>query len=299
MKHAIVVCLLLLATGLMGYSGWFLPVEVYSAYDSSQISHHFGFGIGTDSLASNGWDPVVFDTVSGDTILLDILRPPPPPSNRYTWWKITGSSPYNVLFVDIRSDTSDTSYWKLQYYTPYGIADSFWLEWDTSLVPSGAIFEITSSIVDTYRVMDNTIDWSLAMDMRSESRSPTIPFYELGYIRFIRTTGIDEFSPSAKPAVFAISAYPNPFNSAVTITVGEGLRPSRVEIYDINGRIVEKIIPPSPPFTSGEEDGKSPLSKGDLGGLVWQPGPSLGSGVYLVRASFGDESVSKRVVYLK
>jgi len=297
MKHAIVVCLFLLATGLMGYSGWFLPVEVYSTEIPALPVH---LSIGTDSLASNNYDHSVFDTTSGDTIVLDMGAPPPaPPPSRSAWWMLDDpSTPITWLISDIRSDTSDTIYWKLQYYTTYGIMDSFWLEWDTSLVPSGAIFEITSSIVDTYRVMDNTIDWSLAMDMRSESRSPTIPFYELGYIRFIRTTAIDEFSPSAKPAVFAISAYPNPFNSAVTITVGEGLRPSRVEIYDINGRIVAKIIPPSPPFTRGEEV-DTPLSKGDLGGLVWQPGPSLGSGVYLVRASFGDESVSKRVVYLK
>jgi hypothetical protein len=33
--------------------------------------------------------------------------------------------------------------------------------------------------------------------------------------------------------------------------------------------------------------------------FTWQPEKSVGSGVYLVRARIGGESVTKRVVYLK
>jgi len=120
------------------------------------------------------------------------------------------------------------------------------------------------------------------------------------------TTGIKE--SSSTPVSFALSAYPNPFNSSVTISLSviPGLtRNPEIEIYDLNGRRIAEIIPPGPPFTRGEEDGKSPLSKGrkvrcrDLGGLVWQPDASLGSGVYLIRVSIGEKSVAKRVVYLK
>ena len=124
-------------------------------------------------------------------------------------------------------------------------------------------------------------------------------------------SGIGETAP-AKPSAIEISAYPNPFNSAVTIAVdgvGDGSPvPFDVEIYDVNGRRVAELIPPGPPLTRGEEE-KSPLSKGDLGGFIWQPDKSLPSGVYLVRArvggrgdlapTAGDGAATKRIVYLK
>jgi len=120
----------------------------------------------------------------------------------------------------------------------------------------------------------------------------------------VKLSRYDGISENFVPEQFTISAYPNPFNSSVAITVGEGFTPSRIEIYDINGRMVE-IIPPGPPLTRGEEESKSPLSKGDLGGFVWQPDAALGSGVYLVRAvipgnkGFQPLVQTKRVVYLK
>ncbi len=122
------------------------------------------------------------------------------------------------------------------------------------------------------------------------------------------------------PDNFTISAYPNPFNSAVTIAFDchsrEGGNPEgiTVEIYDVNGRCVETVTEPvevtigveatvgrlAKDTSTSSVSVKSPLSKGDLGGfVVWQPAPSLGSGVYLVRASVGNESTSKRIVYLK
>ena len=116
-------------------------------------------------------------------------------------------------------------------------------------------------------------------------------------------SGIFEPSPqTALPHTFAISAYPNPFNSAVTIAIeGAGVcdTPLRVEIFDVSGRRVAEIIPPGPPLTRGEEERKSPLLRGDLGGLIWQPYESLPSGVYLMRASAGGCEMSRRVVYLK
>ncbi len=110
------------------------------------------------------------------------------------------------------------------------------------------------------------------------------------------------------PQSFAISAYPNPFNSSVTISLdfgSESPKPlSTIEIFDVNGRRVVEITPPTP-LDRGEH-GKSPLSKGDLGGLfVWQPDESLGSGVYLIRARFGSaqqpsgQTYTKPVVYVK
>jgi len=77
------------------------------------------------------------------------------------------------------------------------------------------------------------------------------------------------------PDMMVISAHPNPFNSAVMITAPAG---AEVEIFDLNGRNIAKF---------------------DGGTQVWKPEASVGSGIYLVRARAGDETVSKRIVYLK
>jgi len=130
--------------------------------------------------------------------------------------------------------------------------------------------------------------------------SSVYPTGILGFFAYHDTivSGIREETGNA-PEEYEISVFPNPFNSSVRIAVeGECDSPMQIEIYDVAGRLVTEITPPAP-LDRGEY-GKSPLSKGDLGGLfVWQPAPSLPSGVYLVRARAGEESVAKRIVYLK
>jgi hypothetical protein len=115
------------------------------------------------------------------------------------------------------------------------------------------------------------------------------------------------------PSDFALSVFPNPFNSAVTISVGQtgmsNLRTGRqtgmsneralpiVEIFDLAGKIV--ATPCGDPL--------SPLSRGTdtnakhegQGVFIWQPASSVPSGVYLVRAKTGNSETTKRVVYLK
>ena len=109
----------------------------------------------------------------------------------------------------------------------------------------------------------------------------------------------DSYIAPEKPMQIALSAYPNPFNSAVRIEVESGeWRVESLEIFDIVGRRVGELIPPGPPFTRGEEE-KSALSKGDLGGFLWQPDESLPSGVYLVRAQSSGGNAAVKIVYLK
>jgi len=108
------------------------------------------------------------------------------------------------------------------------------------------------------------------------------------------------------PCYLSITTCPNPFNSAVTISVdapvGAGLRPARVEIFDLAGRRIETLRPSATSLVKGGTE-PVPLNKGDVaqrqGVYIWQPDATLGSGVYLVRAKFGDENITKRVVYLK
>jgi hypothetical protein len=269
----------------LAYSGWFLPIQVYSTMDSSRVHQGcappqlpLGFGIGTDSIATDGVEYMIIDYTSGDTIFLDCPSPPPP-GGHAVWWSISDSlfTLSSRFWADIRSDSSDTLHFKMIYQTTYGIADSYWVEWDTSLIPSGGVFEITSSIVDALRGYGNEIDWSEAIDMREYSKTSSIAFYEIAYIRVRRTTGIGEAYDADKPAALALTAYPNPFNSAVAISAPAS---AVIEIFDLNGRSVAKL-------PGGEQ--------------IWTPEPTEGSGVYLVRAVSPDGTFSdtKRVVYLK
>jgi len=120
--------------------------------------------------------------------------------------------------------------------------------------------------------------------------SDAIYLFNLGIYARIDTmaaaVSANEMPPS--PDKIEVSAHPNPFNSAVSITAPAG---AEIEVFDVNGRIVA-----TPSFVL-------PLNKGEMSegqrGFIWRPDASLGSGVYLVRATVGEETVSKRVVYLK
>ena len=117
---------------------------------------------------------------------------------------------------------------------------------------------------------------------------------------------------TALPEKIDIQIYPNPFNSAVTISLICHSRESGnpggmvgIEIFDINGRMVANVPSPSVPLPAGE-GGKTLLPPGEGGSksrmraFIWQPDKSMSSGVYLVRAKLGDEQTKiKRVVYLK
>ncbi len=98
--------------------------------------------------------------------------------------------------------------------------------------------------------------------------------YDIGAYEYV-PTGIEEGNKGLQPLVHTISAYPNPFNSAVSVSAPEG---AEVEIFDIQGRIV------------GELPG---------GETIWKPEPSIGSGIYLVQAKYENQEVLKRIVYLK
>jgi len=125
--------------------------------------------------------------------------------------------------------------------------------------------------------------------------------------------GIGE-APIHRP-ILDLQVYPNPFNSTVRISLDYGSESAeplsasppgacRVEIFDINGRMVYAPSP-SVPLPMGE-GGKTLLPPGEGGSksrmraFIWTPDESLPSGVYLVRATMrGDLAVIKRVVYLK
>jgi len=76
--------------------------------------------------------------------------------------------------------------------------------------------------------------------------------------------------------------YPNPFNSTVKFTMD--FTPEQIEIFDVNGRLVDTIQ------TGGSET--LPYE------VIWEP-ESLCSGVYFAKAKRGDISVTAKLVYLQ
>ncbi len=96
------------------------------------------------------------------------------------------------------------------------------------------------------------------------------------WLRFIMypNTGIDE----RLPGQFAVHVVPNPFNSSVAIHSPSG---SDIEIFDINGRRLAA-------WENIPEDR-----------IVWKPERDITSGLYFLRARFGDREIIKRTMYLK
>ncbi|MCK5832803.1 DUF1566 domain-containing protein [bacterium] len=131
-------------------------------------------------------------------------------------------------------------------------------------------------------------------------------------VRDVESIGIDD--QSNLPEEYNIGAYPNPFNSAVNISVdchsNESGNPE-IEIFDIAGRRIDVIARRATPDAA-----ISPLSETDCHALrsasadwqarndgaselIWTPDETVGSGVYLARVKTGDISLSKKIIYLK
>ncbi|MCK5833171.1 hypothetical protein KAH81_05810 [bacterium] len=118
--------------------------------------------------------------------------------------------------------------------------------------------------------------------------------------------GIKENSEN-RPQSFALSAYPNPFNSAVTISVDCHSRENgnpEIEIFDIAGRRVDVIARRATPdaaispFTEGDYHAFQARNDG-ISEFVWMPDETAGSGVYLVRANMGGCYATQKIIYLK
>ncbi|MCK5833004.1 hypothetical protein KAH81_04955 [bacterium] len=106
------------------------------------------------------------------------------------------------------------------------------------------------------------------------------------------------------PREYTISTYPNPFNSTVKVSINGSPLPciALVEIFDLDGRRVDIIssVARNPIkhdgdfFPSGRNDGKNEF--------IWTPSPTITSGVYLIRATFSEQTASAictKIIYLK
>ena len=244
------------------------------------------------------------DATDGFDEGIDLPAPPPPDFHRVYF--PCEDTLYRWLLEDYRA-VSDSVFWVL-IINCMGYVDycSSIVSWCSDSVPF--------SYGRTY--FDTLVDMTTATDMGD---SDTLYLYNLpdtAYLMFVSYDLVPEQKPQI-PHDFALSAHPNPFNSAVTISLAYGSESAkplstsppgayRVEIFDIAGRRVAQLPDGGSVgagFTPARDDG---AGNNDRDGarpspteVVWQPDASLTSGVYLVRAKIGGESVTKRIVYLK
>jgi hypothetical protein len=100
----------------------------------------------------------------------------------------------------------------------------------------------------------------------------------------MRLEGVPTSEEPVAPARLVLEAMPNPFTVSCRFGAGNGGdQPDCVKVYDLRGNLVWQW--------GGRTRG--------AGVATWIPDPSVGSGMFIVRASVGDQTDSKRVVYLK
>lgn len=78
---------------------------------------------------------------------------------------------------------------------------------------------------------------------------------------------------NSQPETYVLQVFPNPFNGSIKIIAPEN---SEISVYDIRGRLVEKLSSHS-----------------------WNPGNDTGSGIYIITVNNKEKVFTKGVVYLK
>jgi len=160
----------------------------------------------------------------------------------------------------------------------------------------------------------NAVDWEDEEQITCDSTNNTQPhfFVESGQIYLVWAHAVDfpydhdvYFEKSLDmtqteehvpiPQIFSISVYPNPFNSAVRCQIsGVVGQEIGIEIYDLRGDVV------ATPFNMEAQQG---IAKGKeryaMKSTHWCPDESISSGIYLVRATAGEKTTIKKVVFLR
>ncbi len=114
-------------------------------------------------------------------------------------------------------------------------------------------------------------------------------------------TGLGIMETIVKPQTPEINVSPNPFNLSCAITlsgVNKGacsLVDGTVEIYDLRGNVVWKANL-SDSKERLQRDAKRRWSSGTL---VWTPDKSIPSGIYLIKATIGEQTITKRAILMK
>ncbi|RKZ30526.1 hypothetical protein DRQ36_05220 [bacterium] len=245
---------------------WLVEVGVHSFSGTNYIF------FGADSTATDGFD-------YGADVPFFI-----PPSGGYGYFVLSDTlhPEYTMLSTDLRVPGSDTLVWD---FVVGGDFSSFIINWDISGLPDMGDYSIGAYDIDS---LPNYVvkDWT---DMRSVD-SLEIPPPPLGGRIIAVGSPVSGIAETELPESVSIKAYPNPFNSSISIRV-QGVKESSVQVgvFDINGRLIYEI----PVVAESPDPGH-----GTRASMVWCPDELLPSGVYLIKLQ-GNPETTARVVLIR
>jgi len=93
-------------------------------------------------------------------------------------------------------------------------------------------------------------------------------------ISFNPAVFVYENTKTPKPKYY-LNFSPSPFNSALSISTPDD---ATVEIFDIQGKHIAEL---------------------PGGNIVWEPNKEIRSGIYLIRATFGNRTITKRAILIR
>jgi len=157
-----------------------------------------------------------------------------------TGYEIYAEAPCSVGFAYCDIDTDDV-FGSVILWGP-GVIDADPLFEDTLFHLAEGSPCINAGLGNYYFPTVTEDFWADTFDFEGDCRP--VRLWDIGADEYDTSTYISEITH--KPEAFAISAHPNPFNSTCRIGIESGeLRVESVEMFDINGRIVEETLRPS------------------------------------------------------
>ncbi|MBN2542609.1 hypothetical protein JXI42_07050 [bacterium] len=165
-----------------------------------------------------------------------------------------------------------------------------------------------TNVVPHYDLGIEVVEYSEAFDVDNVEISGDSLVLNLGVnpiiVEPMGDVGIKDQRSYFHPNEYEILAYPNPFNSTCHISTPFG---SWIKIYNITGRVVfslectilecTKRLGAS--ITSENNCSNAVTGLHANGEFLWRPNPTLNSGIYFIKATSGEQTVTKRIVYLK
>lgn len=149
-------------------------------------------------------------------------------------------------------------------FMPKNIEYVAWGDWRDFLGQFDGFDSLASGYIDDFGI---AIQWDdIAISPHSDDTFG---------VHFAILDSADGISEDNLPETHNLKVFPNPFNSSVTI---ESAQKSAIEIFDVRGRLIDRL-------SAGERK--------------WSPSPETPTGVYLIKSSFGGETITRRAVYLR
>jgi hypothetical protein len=156
-------------------------------------------------------------------------------------------------------------------------------EWLTVTPDSGTVGPDTTDVVAVTFNSGNLADGTYQATITITSNDANEPSIAVPVTMHVEPMGTND--GPAVPTCFALSVTPNPFSSTCRFGTGSPeIRFDDVRIYDVAGNLIWR-----------SEGAQAATAES----IIWQPAPSVGNGLYIVRATTGKQTDVKRIIYLR